>query len=365
MKNFYKNKRYLMFVSGVAVACLLSYTITVHAFGTQQCAASRFASNLNCTANDVSITGIAIAPGGPTFCIGGSIIVVDLDVTVNSGVPNRWDIGIFLANDGKNPKLTPANGGSNVCSVGILPTTDPPFRNLDPGPWGGILDTCGDVNGSMNGNTGRGVLRMTGVPVSCQAISLSGGKLYIPFVVSWDTQSSPSGGTCTSIADPVPATKAKCNSPDTTVATEVAYGTLNLVALPAITNTDGITTITTGATTTYTVVITNTTGVALSNAVFTDPAVANLTANSVTCAAGGGATCPATTVAAMQGAGITIPSMPINSSVTFTINATLNATAVGTLTNTANVTVSGQTNSASDTDTIVKTKIFDWREVFQ
>ena len=114
---------------------------------------------------------------------------------------------------------------------------------------------------------------------------------------------------------------------------------------------------------TYTVVLTA--GAKLGGAVFTDPAVANLNVSSVTCAAAGGATCPGSvTVAAMQGAGITIPAMPIGGSVTFTITATVTGNPTGTLTNTASVTVSGQTNSASDTDAIKKVTIIRWREVY-
>jgi uncharacterized repeat protein (TIGR01451 family) len=91
--------------------------------------------------------------------------------------------------------------------------------------------------------------------------------------------------------------------------------------------------------------------------VFKDPAVTNLAVSSVTCAVtSGSATCPAAgsvTVAAMQGAGITIPSMANGSVVTFTVNAQLDNNPTGTLTNTATITSNGQTASASDADTIV------------
>lgn len=344
----------LLFISFMVTVVLLSHTGKANAYGLTQCAPDRFGSDIGCTANDVSITGIVLAPGGPTSCVGGSSVNVDLDVTVNFSTPDRWDIGIFLSTDGKDPQTLSSGGGSAVCSVSVLPTTAP-FLDLDPGPYNGVFDTCGDGNGAINGGTGSGVLRISNVPVSCQAINLSGGNLYIPFVVSWDNQSSDhGGGICTSNANPVPNTKSKCNSPKTTIAAEVLYGTVNTVVLPTITKTDGITTIAPGDSTTYTVVITNTTGVTLSNALFTDPAVTNLTVNSLSCAAANGATCPASpTVAAMQGAGITIPAMPVNGSVTFTIGATLSGTATGTLTNTATVTVAGQSNLASDIDTIV------------
>lgn len=342
MKVFSKNRKYLIFL--MAAACFVTRTMTAHAFPVTQCAGSRYGSNLNCTANDVSITGMSVV-GDTTSCTGGTNITVDLEVTVNFGVSTRYDIGIFISNDGKDPQLTVANGGAASCSVAVLPNSSP-FLNLDPN---GGADTCGDGNkAGIGGGTGSGILYMTNVTVPCQALAGSGGNLYIPFVVSWDQNSSPPGANCTSNADPVPGTSSKCNAPT------IAQGTVSVVVLPTVTNTDGITTIKSGNTTNYTVVITNTTGATLTNAVFTDPAVTGITANSVSCSAAGGATCPASpTVADMQGVGITIPSMPVNGSVTFTINATLTGNPGDTRTNTASVTAGGQTNSASDTDTIV------------
>jgi uncharacterized repeat protein (TIGR01451 family) len=56
----------------------------------------------------------------------------------------------------------------------------------------------------------------------------------------------------------------------------------------------------------------------------------------------------------MQGGGLLLPNMPINSTLTFTIEATVNAAAsAGTITNTASVLVRGETNSASDTNNVI------------
>lgn len=340
-----------------------------HAFGATQCAASRFGSDLGCTANDVSITAITVA-SGMASCTGGQNITLDLDATVQFASPNRWDVGIFISNDGKSPQLLPANGGAASCSVAILPTPSTlatsPFLDLDPGPWSGTSDTCGDGNGSIRGGTGNGVLRMTGVSVPCQALATT-GKLYIPFVVSWDNQSSPSGATCTSINDPVPNTKSKCNAPT------VLQGSVDVIVLPSISKTDGITSMTPGDTTSYTITISNSTGIELSTAnsnaaVFKDPAVSNLNVSSVTCLASGGATCPsagtALTVANMQSAsGVTIPSMPANSAVVFTVSAQLTGNPTGTLTNVATVTSNGQTNSASDSNAIVYPSLINMKTV--
>ena len=344
----------------LALCLALLLPSLAHAFLPTQCAAGRFGSDLNCTANDVSITAINVVGGSAPSCTGGQTITLDLDVTVQFASPDRWDIGIFISNDGKSPQLLPINGGAASCKVAILPTPSilatSPFLDLDPGPWSGTRDTCGDGNGSIRGGTGNGVLRMTRVSVPCQALGNS-GKLFIPFVVSWDNQSSPAGATCTSINDPVPNTKSKCNAPT------LAQGSVDVIVLPSISKTDGITSITPGDTTSYTITITNSTGVELSAinsnaAVFKDQAVTNLNVSSVTCSALGGATCPtagaALTVANMQGvSGVTIPAMPTNSTVVFTVNAQLAGNPTGTLTNIATVSSNGQTNSASDVDTIV------------
>lgn len=317
------------------------------------CAATRFGSDLNCTANDVNLTQIAKAPGSMSSCVSGAPVTLDLDLTVNFASPDRWDVGIFIANDGNSPDVLPTNGGASSCSVDILPITTPPsgdtFLDLDGVPQG-TADTCGDGNSSIGSGTGNGVKRMTGVTLPCYASPSSGGKLYVPFVVSWDNQKSPIGSLCTSNLYPVPNTTSKCNVPAGTVSIDV-------VVLPKISKTNGGTTLNPGATTTYTVVILNDSGGTLLDAVFKDPAVTDLTVGSVSCAAAAGATCPTTTVAAMQGAGITIPSanLPNNSYLTFTINATVSSGAVigDTISNTASVTVGGHTTSATDSDTVV------------
>ena len=132
-----------------------------------------------------------------------------------------------------------------------------------------------------------------------------------------------------------------------------------------------------GGSTTYTIVVTNNGPSSGDGAVFTDPAVANLTVTSVSCgSAGGGAACPSvpyTTIALMQGAGIVIPTLPPGGRVTFSVNATISSSAMdtsartaktgaadgGTISNVANIAAaSGVTdtnpanNSAIDTDTL-------------
>ena len=109
-----------------ALLALLCWLIpgAARAYGNTQCVGDRFGSNLGCTANDVQITNMQ-ALSAPPSCTGGGTISLDLLLTVNFGSPNRWDAGIFLSNDGRDPQLTVANGGATSCSVAILPTSSP------------------------------------------------------------------------------------------------------------------------------------------------------------------------------------------------------------------------------------------------
>ncbi len=316
---------------GLAAVDLFPTESIAGPFGATQCAASRFGSNLGCTANDVQLNSITVLGSPPSSCVGGGTLPLDLNVTINFGYASRYDIGVFLSNNGADPALTTASS----CSVGVLPTSSP-FLNLDG-------DSCGDGNSNITGS-----FVMNNVAVPCTTDGSGNTTLYIPYVITWDIST---GNFCGDNTYPVPTTTSKCNKGSVTF----PPGT-TIIVLPAITKTDGRTTVRSGDSLTYTIVISSSTGSTVSGAVFTDPAVANLSISGVSCTAAGGATCPAgPTVSAMQGAGIALPNMPGASTLTFTVTGTYTGTPTSptTLTNTASVTLSGQTNSASDTDTVM------------
>jgi len=136
-----------------------------------------------------------------------------------------------------------------------------------------------------------------------------------------------------------------------------------------ITKTNGTTSVSPGATTTYTIVVTNPSVNFADGAVVTDPIAPGLTVTNVTCAVTtGSAACPssltqasqALRVAALQ-SGATIASFPPNSSLTLTVTATV-GTGVASVSNTATLTAApGDTdlvpanNTATDTDTVLGT----------
>ncbi len=85
-----------------------------------------------------------------------------------------------------------------------------------------------------------------------------------------------------------------------------------------------------GATTSYTVTVANMGPADASGAVLTDPIVAGMNCTSITCTGvTGAAVCPAAgnvTIANLQGAGITLTSLPANSTLTFSIVCSITAT---------------------------------------
>jgi uncharacterized repeat protein (TIGR01451 family) len=83
-----------------------------------------------------------------------------------------------------------------------------------------------------------------------------------------------------------------------------------------------------GTSTTYTLTVTNLGPDGANGAVLADPPPTNLTCTTASCTAAGGATCPPVTgaalVAALQGAGAPIPTLPANGSIAVTLTCTVN-----------------------------------------
>ncbi|MGE5659703.1 MAG: DUF4347 domain-containing protein, partial [Actinomycetota bacterium] len=122
-----------------------------------------------------------------------------------------------------------------------------------------------------------------------------------------------------------------------------------------ITKNDGITNLTPGSPTTYTITVTNAGPSAVTGATVSDTFPAAITSATWTSATSGGAT------ATSSGTGniSDTVNLPVNSTITYTVTANTDPTATGTLANTATVTApSGVTdpntanNSATDTNTL-------------
>ncbi len=131
-----------------------------------------------------------------------------------------------------------------------------------------------------------------------------------------------------------------------------------MVADLSITKTDGVTTVVSGSSTTYTLTVTNNGPSPVTGAILADPAVAGLTKTVVACAAAPGQCVTPPTVVELEGGTFALPTLdpghPYALSVTVTVTA-----ASGNVTNTASVAAPGgatdpnaSNDSASDTDTV-------------
>lgn len=298
------------------------------------CAGSRIAQNMTCTAGEfTAIVSITPAPGSPTTCAAGEYLTLNGSIQMENSNANRYNVGFFTGEAGNDPR-----DATGQCSVATFPRWPRPWRNYDG-------NACGDFEARGTENP-----TVEGMRVLCQGDT--SGNLLVPYVLTYQQNAS----ACSGPSDVTPGSPSKCNS-----GTAVITG---IKVMPSISKTDGITVIGAGGTTTYVVTVSNSSGFTLAGLVFHDPAVSDLTVNSATCSATGGASCPDTiSVPLMQTAGLIIPSMPTGSSVTFAINATVSSGASATVTNTATVTVPlyGATATASDSNTVIPQALAEYR----
>ena len=103
--------------------------------------------------------------------------------------------------------------------------------------------------------------------------------------------------------------------------------TIPVPALLSISKSDGTSSVGAGSSVSYSIVVTNDGPNSAANAVVKDPAAAGLLCTTLSCSALGGALCPSPlTIGLLQGAGLSIPAFPANSSVTLVLGCTVSAT---------------------------------------
>lgn len=116
------------------------------------------------------------------------------------------------------------------------------------------------------------------------------------------------------------------------VTTPPTSTTVQPTANVSITKSNSVSAVMTGSTTTYSITVSNAGPSVADNTVVQDPAVTGLSCTAVTCPPAGltgGAVCPATlTIAALQGAGLVVPTLPAASSVKLDVVCNVTATGV-------------------------------------
>src|SRR5690242_13922975 len=171
----------------------------------QTCEGDLTGRNDNCTANDVTIAMLQVRPNGvihPCAFVGDTAIV-NVQATLVAGAAARFDIGIFIAQDGGDARF-----GS--CVHDYLPPPLLPSGQYNPtsgtGPYfqgEPVADNCGDIEQGVN--TLRNIDNLNVLCVDTD----NDGIVDVGTLLSWDNNTNT---VCNSVADTIPGTTAKCRA---------------------------------------------------------------------------------------------------------------------------------------------------------
>jgi uncharacterized repeat protein (TIGR01451 family) len=147
---------------------------------------------------------------------------------------------------------------------------------------------------------------------------------------------------------------------DMAAITQIALRSCEPAANVRITKTNNVASLNSGGTSAYAITISNPSIVTATTVLFADPAVSNFIKNTVACTPSGASQCPTptATVLALEGAGVSIPLIAPNSTVTFVIGGSVTGAPGTTVTNIATISAVGFTdpdtsdNSAQDSDPV-------------
>lgn len=249
---------------------------------------------------------------------GGGIVMVRAATVAGNGT-----IRARGARAADNPTNDGAGGGGAGGSVVVVATTSTASLAIDvSGGRGGDAWATGSSAHGTGGGGGGGVVVTTHLVTS----TLTGG---VPGVTN-TAQAQPAGamhGAQTGGSGVAQTIAATADVPGTDVG-RTCKSDLRITK----TNTPGVNgevdqaadTLDSGAATLYRVTVTNDGPKPANNSVVTDPLPVGLSCATATCSASGGAVCPAQTgaalVVALQGAGVVVPTLPVNGSVSFALN---------------------------------------------
>jgi hypothetical protein len=190
-----------------------------------------------CTAKDVKLSaGTFTVISGPATCVAGETILVQLQADLEATAQDRYNIGIWVAQDGGNALtgvcyddyLKPLLSLAPVPVMGIVTS---PFLEDNVPP--DIINGCGDIDKTLitrrniGGTTAPGPVGPPAtISIICQDtvqqdpmnpggfVIGSDGFADVSACLSWSNDRNvnpPSNPACTSQAGTVPSTKSMCN----------------------------------------------------------------------------------------------------------------------------------------------------------
>jgi uncharacterized repeat protein (TIGR01451 family) len=276
---------------------------------------------------------VVFQPGTPYRASDHDPVLVGLFASADLSITKTDGVTTAVPGSSVTYTITASNAGPDPVTGGTVADTFPAVLTCNwtcVGAGGGTCTAAG--SGNLNDTVNLPVGGSVTYTASCAINASATGTLSNTATVS--------GG---ATGDP---TTANNSATDT--------DTLTPQADLAITKTDGVTTVTAGGSTTYTITASNAGPSNATGATVADTFPASLTCN-WTCVGAGGGTCTASGSGNINNT----VNLPSGGSVTYTASCTISAAATGTLSNTATVAAPGGVtdptpgnNSATDTDTV-------------
>jgi uncharacterized repeat protein (TIGR01451 family) len=164
-----------------------------------------------CNAGDVSVATAVVGPDNiGAYCFPGEQFAVNIEADILVRNQTRWDIGVWISQDGKPLNVAAASGGAEFCEVVPMPPSDEYSDNAGPGDPPSVSsfdtnpdatpnsqDACGDTNGISNPDPVSGILLTYGDdpaafhgPVTLNCVAGPSGGVVLESMVSWN-QSDP------------------------------------------------------------------------------------------------------------------------------------------------------------------------------
>ncbi len=282
-------------------------------------------------------TATVTAPAGVTDPTPGNNSATDTDtIAATADLAITKTDGVTTATPGGSVTytITASNAGPSNATGATVTDSFPASLTCTWTCVGAGGGTCtasgsGNINDTVNLPSGGNITYTASCTISAAATGV---------LANTATVTAPAG-----VTDPTPGNNSATDT-----------DTLGATADLSITKTDGVTTVTPGGSTTYTITASNAGPSNATGATVADSFPASLTCT-WTCVGAGGGTCTASGSGNINGT----VNLPSGGSVTYTASCTIAAAASGTLSNTATVTApAGVTdpnpgnNSATDTDTV-------------
>jgi uncharacterized repeat protein (TIGR01451 family) len=282
-------------------------------------------------------TATVAAPAGVTDPTPGNNSATDSDtVALSADLAITKTDGVTSVTAGGSTiyTITASNAGPSNATGATIADTFPASETCTwtcSGAGGGTCTASGsgNISGSVNLPSGSSITYIASCAISASASGT---------IVNTATVAAPAG-----VTDPTPGNNSATDS-----------DTVALSADLAITKTDGVTSVTPGGSTTYTIVASNAGPSAATGATIADTFPASETCT-WTCSGAGGGTCTASGSGNISGS----VNLPSGGNVTYVASCAISASASGTVVNTATVAApAGVTdptpgnNSATDSDTV-------------